>query len=186
VRGNFVVIGEDLGTVTDEVRASLFHAGVLSYRVLWFERDRAGNFRPPDTYPESALVCSTTHDLPTLAGFAQGRDLDARKAAGLADEDEYRNQKVHRAGEVHRLEEALAASGFASDPLGFLLSTPCVLAVINQEDLSGETEQQNLPGSTWQYPNWRRKMNVPVEEIALLAEKFAAAAARADRLPRSF
>jgi len=184
VRGNFVVIGEDLGTVTDEVRASLYHAGVLSYRVLWFERDRAGNFRPPNTYPESALVCSTTHDLPTLAGFALGRDLEARKAAGLADENEYHKQKAHRAGEVHRLEEALQAWGFAGDPLGFLLATPCVLAAINQEDLSGETEQQNLPGSTWQYPNWRRKMRVTVEEIAPLAEKFAAAAARADRLPR--
>ena len=184
VRGNFVVIGEDLGTVTDEVRAALHHAGVLSYRVLWFERDGAGNFRPPDSYPESALVCSTTHDLPTLAGFALGRDLEARKAAGLADEQEYQQQKAHRAGEVRRLEQALEGAGFAGDPLGFLLATPCVLAVVNQEDLSGETEQQNLPGSTWQYPNWRRKMSVPVEQIAPLAEKFAAAAARSDRLPR--
>ncbi|HSR07232.1 MAG TPA: 4-alpha-glucanotransferase, partial [Bryobacteraceae bacterium] len=183
VRGNFVVIGEDLGTVTDEVRAALHHAGVLSYRVLWFERDGSGNFRSPDTYPESALVCSTTHDLPTLAGFALGRDLEARKAAGLADEHEYQQQKAHRAGEVQRLDEALEGAGFAGDPLGFLLATPCVLAAINQEDLSGETEQQNLPGSTWQYPNWRRKMNVTVEEIAPLAGKFAAAAARSKRLP---
>ena len=98
VRGNFVVIGEDLGTVTDEARAALAEAGVLSYRVLWFERDGAGNFRPPDSYPERALVCSTTHDLPTLAGFAAGRDLEARKAAGLADEAEYQRQKAHRAG----------------------------------------------------------------------------------------
>ena len=64
-------------------------------------------------------------------------------------------------------------AGFPGDPLGFLLSTPCALAVINHEDLSGETEQQNLPGSTWQYPNWRRKMRVTVEEVAPLAEKFA-------------
>jgi 4-alpha-glucanotransferase len=183
VRGNFVVIGEDLGTVTDEVRAALHHAGVLSYRVLWFERDGAGNFQPPDSYPQSALVCSTTHDLPTLAGFALGRDLEARKAAGLADEQEYLNQKAHRAREVERLEQALEGAGFAGDPLGFLLATPCVLAVINQEDLSGETEQQNLPGSTWQYPNWRRKMNVTVEQIAPLAEKFAEAARCSGRLP---
>ncbi len=169
VRGGFVVIGEDLGTVTDEARAALAHNGVLSYRVLWFERDREGNFRPPETYPENALVCSTTHDLPTLAGFAQGRDLEARRAAGLADEAEYERQKAHRTAEVGRLEEALAASGFAGDPLGFLLATPCVLAVINQEDLSGETEQQNLPGSTWQYPNWRHKMKVAVEDLAPFA-----------------
>jgi len=183
VRWNFVVIGEDLGTVTDEVRAALHHAGVLSYRVLWFERDGAGNFQPPDSYPQSALVCSTTHDLPTLAGFAVGRDLEARRAAGLADEQEYLDQKAYRAREVARLELALERAGFAGDPLGFLLATPCVLAVINQEDLSGEMEQQNLPGSTWQYPNWRRKMKVEVEEIAPLAEKFEEAARRSGRLP---
>ena len=182
VRGNFIVIGEDLGTVTGEARAALAEAGVLSYRVLWFERDGAGNFRPPDSYPERALVCSTTHDLPTLAGFAAARDLEARRTSGLADEAEYQRQKAHRDGEVRRLEEALRAAGFAGDPLGFLLSTPCVLAVINQEDLSGETEQQNLPGSTWQYPNWRRKMLVTVEDVTPLAEKFAEAIVRSRRL----
>ena len=62
------------------------------------------------------------------------------------------------------------------------LSTPCLIAVINQEDLSGETEQQNLPGSTWQYPNWRRKMNIRVEDIAPLAEQFAAVTLRTARL----
>jgi 4-alpha-glucanotransferase len=183
VRGNFIVIGEDLGTVTGEARAALAETGVLSYRVLWFERDGAGNFRPPDSYPERALVCSTTHDLPTLAGFAAARDLEARRVAGLADDAEYQRQKAHRAGEVRRLEEALRATEFAGDPLGFLLSTPCVLAVINQEDLSGETEQQNLPGSTWQYPNWRRKMLVTVEDIAPLARQFAEAVRRSHRGP---
>jgi len=37
--------------------------------------------------------------------------------------------------------------------------------VLNQEDLTKETEQQNLPGTTWQYPNWRRKMRFTVEEL---------------------
>ena len=56
------------------------------------------------------------------------------------------------------------------DPLGFVLATPCALAIVNQEDLTGETEQQNLPASTWQHPNWRRKMKVAVEELGPIAE----------------
>ena len=59
---------------------------------------------------------------------------------------------------------------FTADPLAFVLATPCSLAVINQEDLTGETDQQNLPASTWQYPNWRRKMKVAVEELESLEE----------------
>ena len=54
----------------------------------------------------------------------------------------------------------------------FILATPCLLAQINYEDLSGETEQPNLPGSTWQHPNWRRKWKGTVEELAPLADRF--------------
>jgi 4-alpha-glucanotransferase len=61
------------------------------------------------------------------------------------------------------------------------LSTPCALAVVNQEDLTGETEQQNLPGSTWQYPNWRRKMKIPVEEFGAIEARLAEAISRGGR-----
>ncbi len=64
--------------------------------------------------------------------------------------------------------EPLDAAGFHGDPIGFVLSTPCSLAVVNQEDLTGETDQQNLPASTWQYPNWRRKMKIAVEDLSTL------------------
>jgi 4-alpha-glucanotransferase len=47
------------------------------------------------------------------------------------------------------------------------------LAVVNQEDLSGEPLQQNLPGSTWQYPNWRRKMRHTLEHIQVLAALYS-------------
>jgi 4-alpha-glucanotransferase len=181
VRGNFIVIGEDLGTVTGEVRQSLAETGILSYRLLWFERDRSGNFRRPEEYPVQAAVSTTTHDLPTLAGFDSGRDIEARREAGLIDEEAYRFQRAARADEVARLHSVLLATGFTADPIGFLLSTPCVLAVVNQEDLTGETEQQNLPGSTWQHPNWRRKMKVAVEDFAQIESRLSAALIRSGR-----
>lgn len=181
IRGNFIVIGEDLGTVTGEVRQSLAETGIFSYRLFWFERDSAGNFRRPEEYPARAVVSTTTHDLPTLAGFASGRDIEARKAAGLIDEQAYRQQQAAREDEKARLNAILLATGFTDDPIGFLLSTPCAIAVINQEDLTGETEQQNLPGSTWQYPNWRRKMKIPVEEFGRIEATLAEAIEKSGR-----
>jgi 4-alpha-glucanotransferase len=181
VRGNFIVIGEDLGTVTGEVRQSLAGTGILSYRLFWFERDGAGNFRRPEEYPAHAVVSTTTHDLPTLAGFASGRDIEARLAAGLIDEEAYRFQHAARADEAARLNAILLATGFTGDPIAFLLSTPCSLAVVNQEDLTGETEQQNLPGSTWQYPNWRRKMKIAVEDFAPIESRLSEALTRGAR-----
>jgi 4-alpha-glucanotransferase len=181
VRGDFIVVGEDLGTVTGEVRAALAEQGILSYKLLWFERNHDGDFRRPDQYPAHALASTTTHDLPTLAGFPLGRDIEARKAAGLVDEEAYQQQWDSRRQDVERLERVLSDAGFKDDPIGFLLSTPCLLVAINQEDLTGETEQQNLPGSTWQYPNWRRKMLIPVEELAPVASAFADAVRKSGR-----
>ena len=181
VRGDFVVVGEDLGTVTGEVRHALGEAGILGYRLLWFEKNGDGTFKPPDQYPAQALASATTNDLPTIEGFRLARDIEARKAAGLIDEAAYESQKRAREEEVRKLDQSLEWAGFAGDPLGFMLATPCQLAIVNYEDLSGETEQQNLPGSTWQYPNWRRKWSGSVEELAGLAERFGELVKRSGR-----
>ena len=185
VRQKIPVVGEDLGTVPDEIREALHRFGILSYRLLYFERDSNGRFRTPVEYPRDALVSVTTHDLPTLAGFWLGRDIEARRQAGLLPEDSsYRKMLEDRAGEKQRILNMLTELRLLPDwfprnardvpeltgelhnaIVGFLASTPAKLMVLNQEDLLKETEQQNLPGTTEQYPNWRRKMRCTVEEL---------------------
>jgi len=182
VRGGFIVIGEDLGTVEWSVRKKLAEMGILGYRLLWFERNPDGSFRLPPEYPVQAAVSTTTHDLPTLAGFAGGRDIEARRAASLVDQAGYESQWAARREELGKLEDALQRAGYAHDPLSFVLATPCALAIVNQEDLTGETEQQNLPASTWQHPNWRRKMKVAVEELGPIGEDLRRRLQRAGRM----
>jgi 4-alpha-glucanotransferase len=185
VRNKVLIVGEDLGTVPDEVREALHRFGILSYRLLYFEQDRNGRPRRPDEYPRDALVSATTHDLPTLAGFWLGRDIEARRGAGLLPDDAtYRQMLAGRTREKQKLldlliELKLLPQWFprnANDVpdltgelhnaiVGLLASTPSKLMVLNQEDLLKETEQQNLPGSTAEYPNWRRKMRCTVEEL---------------------
>ncbi|HTR38434.1 MAG TPA: 4-alpha-glucanotransferase [Bryobacteraceae bacterium] len=185
VRQKILVIGEDLGTVPDYVREVLHRFGILSYRLLYFERDSSGGFRPPDEYPRSALVSATTHDLPTLAGFWEGRDIDQRRDAGLLpDETTYRSMREERTAEKQRLLDRLIELKLLPDwfprnardvpelsgelhnaIVGFLATTPSELMLLNQEDLLKQTEQQNLPGTTFQYPNWQRKMKCTVEEL---------------------
>ncbi len=181
-RNGFIVVGEDLGTVTGEVRWRLAEAGILGYRLLWFERNGDGSFRAPGEYAQQAAVSTTTHDLATLAGFFTGQDIEARRAAGLIGDEAYAAQWEARRREVDNLNRALEGAGFASDPLAFVLATPCSLAVINQEDLTGEVDQQNLPASTWQYPNWRRKMRFTVEELGPLEENLRSRIERSGRM----
>ena len=70
-----LVVGEDLGTVEPGVRERLAAEGVLSYRLAWFEHDHGGGRRRAADYPRLALAATTTHDLPTVAGFFTGSDL---------------------------------------------------------------------------------------------------------------
>ncbi len=91
VRNRTLVIGEDLGTITDEARQTLQRFGILSYRLFYFERNYPDpSFLPPERYPAMALSAITTHDLPTLYGYWSGRDLDVKKQLGLiSDEQAY-------------------------------------------------------------------------------------------------
>jgi len=195
VRNSVVIVGEDLGTVPDHARETLARFGMLSYRLFYFEQDQNRQFKPPEAYPHLALVSASTHDLPTLAGFWQNRDILARREAGvLPDDGSVQRAVAQRLAEkqkildlLHRL--SLLPDSFARDAaelpelsgelhdaiVGFLMSTPSMLMLLNQEDLFKETEQQNLPGTTAEYPNWQRKMKFSSEELnSSPAREFAA------------
>ena len=184
VRNRVVVVGEDLGTVEPEIRETLARFGILSYRLFYFEKKEHGKFRRPGEYPPGSLVSSTTHDLPTIAGFWTGADIEARRAAGVIDEAGVRSQLASRADEKQKMLDALFEAHLMPAHLprqapeypeltgelhnaviGFLALTPAQLLAINHEDLTKETAQQNLPGTTWQYPNWGHKMRYTVEEL---------------------
>jgi 4-alpha-glucanotransferase len=184
VRNQVVVVGEDLGTVEPAVRETLARFGILSYRLFYFEKNERGEFRRDDEYPVQAVVSSTTHDLPTLAGFWIQADVEARRAAGVLDDEGYRSQVAGRMIEKQKMLDVLFQLGLmpahlprqaAAYPeltgelhnaiIGFLARTPSQLLAINHEDLTKERFQQNLPGTTWQYPNWGRKMRFTVEQL---------------------
>jgi 4-alpha-glucanotransferase len=184
VRNQVVVVGEDLGTVDPAIRETLARFGVLSYRLFYFEKGERGEFRRPEEYPRQSLVSSTTHDLPTLAGFWLGADIAARRAAGIIDDKVEGGQLQQRHTEKQKMLDVLFQLELVGADLprsaedypeltgelhnaiiGFLAMTPSQLLAINQEDLTKEIHQQNLPGSTWQYPNWGRKMRFTIEQL---------------------
>ncbi|HEY8555284.1 MAG TPA: malto-oligosyltrehalose synthase [Burkholderiales bacterium] len=184
-RNRCLVVGEDLGTVPDEVREALAPRRVLSYRVLYFERNGSGDFRPPSAYPEGAVAAVTTHDLPTLAGYWKGQDLLERERLKLIPSDEQREQLVlARAQDRVRLlmaleREQLLPEGVTVDPAScpdmtpelaravhvYLARSPAKIVALQLEDVLGELCQQNLPGTVDQYPNWRRKLTLELEQI---------------------
>ncbi|MFM2044974.1 MAG: hypothetical protein RLY86_3550 [Pseudomonadota bacterium] len=180
-----LVVGEDLGTVPDGFRPAMAAAGVLSTRVLWFERGADGAFLPPDAYPADSAVAFTTHDLPTCTGWWTGRDIDWReRLSRFRDAADAHAARAERRQDRALLTAALARAGAWPDapdlgaggdpgaavPPGlvpaihrFLAQTPGRLLVVQAEDLLGEGEQPNLPGTRDEHPNWRRRLPLPID-----------------------
>ncbi len=184
-RNQCMVIGEDLGTVPDEVRDALSAYGILSYRLLFFERNAEGDFLAPAQYPADALVAASTHDLPTLAGYWEGSDLLLRDQLGLIPVEAQRQSRiVERAQDRARLllaveREGLLPQGATVNPVSlpnmtpefvrnlhvYLARTPAKILVVQPEDVLGMREQVNLPATTDEHPNWRRKLALELERF---------------------
>ncbi len=195
-RNRCLIVGEDLGTVPDEVRNALREMGVLSCRLFYFERQQDGEFMPPSWYPEQSLAAASTHDLPTLQGFWQGTDIQTRAELRLfPDTETLAAQTAARSADRWRLLAALAREGLLPEGVlpnpddlteltpavlcaihRYLARTPAKLCLVQAEDIWGESAQANLPGTTDEHPNWRRKFGPVLEDwrgdervIALLA-----------------
>ncbi len=185
-RQRCMVIGEDLGTVAEEMRAALQRYAVLSYRLLYFERGEGGVFKASAEYPRDALVAVSTHDLATLAGWWVGRDLRLRLELGLfPNEGVYEQQLVDRVQERVRMMLALQHAGLLPEGVGveptgaqaltpalaeaihaFVATAPSRVMMVQLEDVIGVTEQPNMPGTTEEHPNWQRKLPETLEQLA--------------------
>lgn len=183
-RNRCLIVGEDLGTVPDEVRHQLWVKRIFSYRILFFEKDwQQGTFKAPHEYPEYALCTSGSHDLPTLKGYWQGLDLELREALNLFPSDEVKHQQQNARGhDRYTIKQALHHEQLISDEVlhddsqgnlsadmflsiqRFLARSQSLLMMVQLEDLFSQLSQLNVPGTIDEYPNWRHKVSLNLED----------------------
>ena len=179
-RQRCLVVGEDLGTVPEGFRERMAEANILSYRVLFFEQDAAsGVFLAPRFYPRPALAVTGSHDLPTLRGWWEGRDLALKEQLHLfARPEDAVDQRRTRERDRARLLEALRREDLLSpgeEPdtetlaravHAYLARSPSMLAIAQIDDLTDETDPVNVPATSTEHPNWRRRLSITLEELA--------------------
>jgi 4-alpha-glucanotransferase len=186
VRNKTIVIAEDLGTVGEDVRETLVRCRMLSYKLIYFERNYPDpSFKIPSRYTDLALCAVTTHDLPTLCGYLAGRDMEAKTRLALYPNEEMMLKQIsERLRDKGLLFEALKKEGLLPDNFGanpetmeemfptfclavyeYLARTPCRLLAVNLDDIIGTMDQQNMPGTIDSYPNWIQKTPVSLEKI---------------------
>jgi glycogen operon protein len=191
-RARCMIVGEDLGTVPSGLRERLDDADVLSYRLLWFERHGIA-FAPPAHYPRKATACASTHDLPTIAGWWSGADIDERSSLGLVTALDAEHAHDERQREKAALVDAMTNAGVAASAgidagkphdagvtaavHRYVAASASALVVLQADDLAGEREALNLPGTDRERPNWRRKVSVDASALwsvpaATMAQSF--------------
>jgi (1->4)-alpha-D-glucan 1-alpha-D-glucosylmutase len=177
-KSHTTIVGEDLGTITPHIRKTLSISGLLSYRLLFFEKTKNGNFIPPHRYKKSAMVAVSTHDLPTLKGFWEGRDIQWKTQLNMYPDPKAPRKEWSARNKVKgKLLQALRKEGlltgarsrahnslptFGSElqqaVYAYLARTPSFLLAVSLEDLLGDTDTPNIPGaSPRDYPVWRMK-----------------------------
>lgn len=183
-----IVVAEDLGTVPEGFRESLAESGIAGMSILWFEREN-DRFVPPSDWRAATAAMTTTHDLPTAAGWWSGTDIAWRDQLGIAGETAEK-----RAHDRIPLWSACRQSGAAqgdmpapddadaiADALTAHVATAASdLVILPIEDALALDQQPNIPGTTDEHPNWRRRL--PGTAATLLdAPRVAARLANLDR-----
>jgi 4-alpha-glucanotransferase len=168
-----IILGEDLGTLPDGYQDRLDDAGIAGLRVMWFERT-GQHFNPPARWTKSAVAMTSTHDLPTVAGWWRGTDIEWRNKLHMAGDS-----VETRAADRAELWAAFQDSGAAAGPMpdeddgaaaadaacAHLGRAGCALALLPVEDAYAAADQPNLPGTTDEHPNWRRRLPRSAEDI---------------------
>ena len=183
-RSQCMVLGEDLGTVPEEIVDKLRDSGVYSWKVLYFEQENATTYRLPAKWPRQAMASATTHDLPTLAGYWGAEDLSLGEKLGVyPDKEVLAGLYEQRAEQKQALLNALHEHGCLPDDFpvdaescemsptlnqamhNFLADTHSALLGLQPEDWLEMSEPVNVPGTVDEYPNWRRKLSATLEEM---------------------
>ena len=174
-RAQCLVIGEDLGVVPEGFRDQIQGQGILGCSVMQFERWDDAEFRHPRDYRPLSLASFGSHDTPTIGGYWHGRDIDERRQMGLIDEPTQGHQHHERYGDRYRLQRLTgltddvdspsAADNVAAAIHDTLANGASVLSAVQLDDVMGQVDQPNMPGTIDEYPNWRIKNAGKIETL---------------------
>lgn len=177
-RHRSMIVGENLGTVPPEVYEAMDRHDVQGMYVVQYElQPGSTGLREP---PARSVASLNTHDMPTFQAFWQGKDVEDLQDLGFFTPDQAREERERRGAIRRTMEEALpeeergrgavTQGAILRERLDHLAASPARMVLVNLEDLWGETEPQNVPGTHTERPNWRRKARFSFEEFSTRAD----------------
>lgn len=160
-RNKTMLVGENLGTVPPEVNQAMQRHHLRETYVLQYEG--GPRLRKP---PRRAVASLNTHDMPPFEAFLRGLDVDDRFDLGLIKKSNLAREHRQRKKVMANLRKSLGIDGdLLEAALTWLGRSAAETVLINIEDLWRETLSQNVPGTSSERPNWRRKLRYSIDEL---------------------
>lgn len=172
-RAGAVIVGEDLGVIPDGLQHALKDSGILGCRLMCFEH--TGDppwYKAPQAYDEGVIASFSSHDLPTWKGWREGREIALRRDMGIIPAEQAEGMFGFRGREVEGIDGATAPYRDDVAPerpeamAALLAETASCMVALQVEDILEMESQPNMPGTVWEYPNWRQRLPAGVDEIA--------------------
>lgn len=167
------LVGENLGVVPPEVTASMRHHNFKQLYVAQFETALDWGRTTLRTPPAEAVASLNTHDMFPFKAFLDGSDIPDRLDLGFLTEGDAASESHHRRHTREGLAQFFGCSADSTEQiferaLHFLGQSSSDIVLVNLEDLWQETNPQNIPATTTQRPNWRRRVRNGTETLPSL------------------
>jgi 4-alpha-glucanotransferase len=161
-------IGENLGVVPPEVNESMARHNIRTLYVAQYETAVGSGSGALRTPPAGCIASLNTHDLFPFQGFLEGTDIDERLRLKFVNPEEAAAERGERERTRQALSEFVGENIFEGS-LEFLAKSDADIVLLNPEDLWRETKAQNLPSTTKEHPNWKRRMKYSLERLKRLS-----------------
>ena len=171
-RANAGIVGENLGVVPDEVNKSMAKHNVRRLYVAQYETAVDSGKKALRNPPTGSVASLNTHDMFPFRAFIDGKDIDARLKLGFISAKEASIERKERRRVRQAFRKAFGQDIFQGS-VRFLEKSRASIVLHNLEDLWGETNAQNIPSTTTEHANWRRRMRYSMERLRRLKTMFS-------------
>jgi 4-alpha-glucanotransferase len=159
------IVGENLGLVPPEVNEALARHNIRQLYIVQSEASADSRKKPLRKPKEDAVASLNTHDMTPFQSFVTGKDIDDRLSLKFLDQKAARKERKTRDRLRKSLRNFLNRKNLFEGSIEFLGRSKASVVLVNLEDLWSETQPQNVPATTKERPNWRRRLRYSIEQM---------------------
>jgi 4-alpha-glucanotransferase len=159
------IVGENLGLVPPEVNEALTRHNVRQLYIVQAELSENSRVKPMQRPDKDVVASLNTHDMAPFQSFVDGKDIDDRLSLKFLDRKASQKERKSRQQLCKSLGKYLKRKNLFEGCVEFLGRSKASVVLVNLEDLWNETQPQNVPATSKERPNWRRRFRYSIEQI---------------------